>query len=457
MDFLSHLIDAPLANILIVAGLFFLGIGAVGKVVGKIEPDKFGRVIAGLLGVVLIAAGIVIHVQGDKSKNTSIRPVIRAFTVSPLEIKKGGKVTIHWEVSDADEVRLEPFGQVSVTGDKVVELEKTTTYTLEATNKSGGKNGTFQEVLVTNKVVNPITKPPVKPASDVERLTSTTKPASDTAKAPTQDAEAVYASQPPPPLPDYDQPPDVRGNSAWIPGSWYYDAVQVDYYWVPGAWVTPPDSLAWTPPYWEYESVGRYRWHSGYWATHVGFYGGIDYGFGYTGSGYHRSAVRSSNPSSCNGGPNRPRKKPTEDELARQDRHTLATPEQAQLERNSKTPRQFYKVTQGQPHLLKLPGPLVAASGGNDISGGNTPGKDNGHGNPGPVRGPCVQGFPRPGMGNPCSTQIQHKDGRGSGSGRPSGKESPSTSQTPHRSGSPPPSQPKAQTAQSKPPQTQKH
>jgi hypothetical protein len=29
-----------------------------------------------------------------------------------------------------------------------------------------------------------------------------------------------------------------------------------------------------------------YIWHAGYWGPHVGFYGGINYGFGYTGVGY---------------------------------------------------------------------------------------------------------------------------------------------------------------------------
>ena len=29
-----------------------------------------------------------------------------------------------------------------------------------------------------------------------------------------------------------------------------------------------------------------YLWQSGYWGPHVGFYGGINYGFGYTGIGY---------------------------------------------------------------------------------------------------------------------------------------------------------------------------
>ena len=31
---------------------------------------------------------------------------------------------------------------------------------------------------------------------------------------------------------------------------------------------------------------GRYRFHHGYWGPHIGFYGGINYGFGYVGLGY---------------------------------------------------------------------------------------------------------------------------------------------------------------------------
>ena len=55
---------------------------------------------------------------------------------------------------------------------------------------------------------------------------------------------------------------------------------------MPGTWVRPPQSgLLWTPPYWS-EVDGGYAYHAGYWASEVGFYGGINYGFGYTGSGY---------------------------------------------------------------------------------------------------------------------------------------------------------------------------
>ena len=34
-------------------------------------------------------------------------------------------------------------------------------------------------------------------------------------------------------------------------------------------------------------SDSLYVWHAGYWGPHVGYYGGIDYGFGYTGHGYY--------------------------------------------------------------------------------------------------------------------------------------------------------------------------
>src|SRR6266436_3434278 len=32
--------------------------------------------------------------------------------------------------------------------------------------------------------------------------------------------------------------------------------------------------------------AGVYVWHAGYWGPHIGFYGGVNYGFGYFGSGY---------------------------------------------------------------------------------------------------------------------------------------------------------------------------
>jgi len=59
----------------------------------------------------------------------------------------------------------------------------------------------------------------------------------------------------PPPIPVYDQP--------MVPGP--------DYIWTPGYWA------------WEGDA---FLFHMGYWAPEVGYYGGINYGFGYGGAGF---------------------------------------------------------------------------------------------------------------------------------------------------------------------------
>jgi hypothetical protein len=98
------------------------------------------------------------------------------------------------------------------------------------------------------------------------------------------DAANLAADQPPPPLPDYDQPPAPADDFMWTPGYWGY--ADVGYYWVPGVWIRPPFYGAlWTPGYWGFYNA-KYRFHPGYWGTHIGFYGGVNYGFGYIGVGY---------------------------------------------------------------------------------------------------------------------------------------------------------------------------
>src|ERR1700675_371608 len=182
MDFLNHLLDAPIANVLVVAGLLFLAIGAVGKITGKLEPDTTGRIMCGLLGLVLLVGGIFTHVQSDSKKDaakpeqpSSLQPVIHAFSATPSQVIKGGKVTIHWEVLNADDVELQPFGQVAATGSTTDEPQQTTIYKLTATNKGGGKQGTFQEVIVRDAKTLPSPsepKPRVKESAPVVPGTS---------------------------------------------------------------------------------------------------------------------------------------------------------------------------------------------------------------------------------------------------------------------------------------------
>jgi WXXGXW repeat (2 copies) len=89
----------------------------------------------------------------------------------------------------------------------------------------------------------------------------------------------------PPALPVYEQPPCPAEGYIWSPGYWAWGPY--GYYWVPGTWVLAPQpGYLWTPGYWGYDA-GLYYWHPGYWGPVVGFYGGIPYGYGYTGNGYY--------------------------------------------------------------------------------------------------------------------------------------------------------------------------
>ncbi len=97
-------------------------------------------------------------------------------------------------------------------------------------------------------------------------------------------AVAISITIAPPLLPVYVQPPCPVEGYIWTPGYWAWGPA--GYYWVPGVWLAPPTvGLLWTPGYWGFGG-GFYIWHAGYWGPHVGFYGGVDYGFGYPGHGF---------------------------------------------------------------------------------------------------------------------------------------------------------------------------
>jgi hypothetical protein len=89
----------------------------------------------------------------------------------------------------------------------------------------------------------------------------------------------------PPALPVYEQPICPADGYLWTPGYWAYDDDD-GYYWVPGTWVEAPQpGYLWTPGYWGWGG-SAFLFHEGYWGPEVGFYGGINYGFGYGGFGY---------------------------------------------------------------------------------------------------------------------------------------------------------------------------
>lgn len=201
----------------------------------------------------------------------------------------------------------------------------------------------------------------------------------------------------PPQLPVYEQPSCPHDNDdssicppdgyLWSPGYWAWDN---DYYWVPGTWVFAPDvGDFWTPGYWGWAD-GGYVFHQGHWAPTVGFYGGIDYGFGYPGSGYqgarwddgwlhYNSAVNHVNTSrvgfsydipvkdsdnriSYNGGSGGISAQPTpEEDAADRDKRkgpTLQQDQQAWFAHND--PQQRLSANRGVPPITATPLPHLA-------------------------------------------------------------------------------------------------
>lgn len=244
------------------------------------------------------------------------------------------------------------------------------------------------------------------------------------------------APDPPPDLPDYNQPPAPGDNYIWAPGYWSWS--NQGYYWVPGAWVLAPYVGAlWTPGYWNYDS-GRYRWHHGYWAHHVGYYGGVNYGFGYDGNGYEGGywhgndfyynrdisrvdthAIHSiydypvqnrHNPShvSYDGGRGGLSFRPTAQQLAaEQEQHIGALPVQQELQQSSRGNRaQFARDNHGHPQMLAESRPVNRAGATSapspetfhPITGLNRPASSPsghtapGHIGPAPMARPCRPG-----------------------------------------------------------------
>ena len=153
----------------------------------------------------------------------------------------------------------------------------------------------------------------------------------------------------PPDLPLYDQPTQPADGYLWAPGYWAWSDDAQDYYWVPGTWVLAPQpEFCWTPGYWEIVEV-VFVWHPGYWGRHLGFYGGINYGFGYRGNG-------TGNRSSYNGG-NGIQARPTAAQLAAAgERHIDATAAQRQQVEWARTRLSLHvNQNQGRPPIAATP------------------------------------------------------------------------------------------------------
>ncbi len=249
-------------------------------------------------------------------------------------------------------------------------------------------------------------------------------------------AVGISVNLAPPPLPVYVQPPIPGPGYIWTPGYWAYGPA--GYYWVPGTWVLPPAvGLLWTPGYWGWTN-GAFIWHAGYWGPRVGFYGGINYGFGYVGVGYlggvwdhgvfrYNAAVnnvrnttvtnvynktvivnKSVTNVSFNGGAGGTIARPSAQELAAEhDRHFEPTPIQAQHEHAAGSNRALlHSENHGRPMVAATARPgefngkgVVAARAVRENgprSDAHGPGPQHAH-QPGPQHGEASHQNPHPG------------------------------------------------------------
>ncbi len=86
-------------------------------------------------------------------------PVINEWSVFPTEITQGQEVIIRWSVSNADSVRVQPFGTVDNSGERRDTPQQTETYTLIVTNQ-GRSVEQSERVVVT------------QPAADAPQITT---------------------------------------------------------------------------------------------------------------------------------------------------------------------------------------------------------------------------------------------------------------------------------------------
>src|SRR5208282_1773639 len=209
--------------------------------------------------------------------------------------------------------------------------------------------------------------------------------------APAQIAVGVSIHVGPPALPVYVQPICPAPGYIWTPGYWAYGPA--GYFWVPGTWIlAPTPGFLWTPGYWGFFG-GAYAWHGGYWGPHVGYYGGINYGFGYGGVGFvggewrggvfhyntavtnvnttviHNTYVNKTvinnnttvNRTSYNGGTGGVTAQPTTAErAAEQEKHTPATSLQTQHEQAARNDKSMLaSANHGQPAVAATAKPGV--------------------------------------------------------------------------------------------------
>lgn len=103
-EVMLRLVDVPMVRMFVLAGIIFLMIAVLGKIEGKIEPGRMGRIGAAILGAVLIVIGLVMQygetpemysklppnlIATIQQNTVAVAPASAAVPVIPIKVVSG--------------------------------------------------------------------------------------------------------------------------------------------------------------------------------------------------------------------------------------------------------------------------------------------------------------------------------------------------------------------------------
>jgi hypothetical protein len=84
-DVILRLVDVPIVRMFVLSGIIFLMVAVLGKIEGKIEPGRIGRIGAAILGAVLILIGLIMQYGETPDMYAKLPPTLIA-SVSPPSV-----------------------------------------------------------------------------------------------------------------------------------------------------------------------------------------------------------------------------------------------------------------------------------------------------------------------------------------------------------------------------------
>ena len=84
-DIMMRLVDVPLARMFVLASIIFLLLAVLGKIEGKIEPGKMGRIGAIIVGVLLLTVGLAMHFNETDALRDKLRESVSTPLSAPVQ------------------------------------------------------------------------------------------------------------------------------------------------------------------------------------------------------------------------------------------------------------------------------------------------------------------------------------------------------------------------------------